>query len=496
VGETQQGKSTLIKYITKYAGRPDHTIKIGDGNTSCTKSVDVYTVTVAPKEYRLIDNQGEPITDIAYEDLGDLDDDDALVVEIPDQESLSANFNFIDTPGLNDSDGDDMNNMAHIVGRCSDLSHINALVYVRNYDEPYSRSFKQFFDYLCRCLPNINHGFIVMHTRFSSTRVRGDINKAAQIRREAFQATTNMSLEHFFLDSRPDDESPFAQLQSLNEICRFLQHLASQRANPSSGFQLLKTSQMQNVDVHIRNALNELKISLEKERQAQGAISETFRYNGVFHQTEISRLGVRIFTIKDQIENLLNGPDVVLGTKGCSVDYSFGMIFTRRQIKANSETLRFQAEYEITHVEKTQTSGTKWSNEMLRGNTWCAELSTATFRSLSGTATFYTTSAIRNRMVVEVLQKMILELEDAILTHKNALTLNSAGEQYSENAVKLGESLGKVDRVLATLGKEEFEIALWPLLRKFYDCRAPLSRYQIREFVRVYDQEIAELLPL
>jgi hypothetical protein len=496
VGETQQGKSTLIKRITKYAGAPKHDIKVGDGNSSCTKSVTGYLVTVAPKEYRLVDSDGNPLTDLPYDKLRDLDDEEASVSEFAEEISTPITFNFIDTPGLNDSDGDDINNMAHIVGHCSGLKHINALLYVRSYHEPYSRAFRQFFDYLQRCLPDINRGFIVLHTRFAAERIKGDINDAAQLRREDFSATTNLSLEHFFLDSLPDRESPFAQLQSLNETYRLLQHLASQRANPSRGFRLVKTPQMQNIDIHIRNALNELKLRLERDRQAQGAVSDTFRYNGMIHQTEISRLGIRIATIKSQIENLLNGPDVVLGTKGCAVDYTFSMIFTRRQMTLDAQALQFQAEYDITSVEKTQASGVRWQNEILRGNTWRAEVSGASFRSLSATATFYTTSAIRNRVVIDVLKSMVIELEDAAMMHRNAITMREAGAQYDEAAAKLGQELGKVDEMLTTLAKDEFEIALWPLLRKFYGCRAPLSRYQIREFVQVYDEEVAQLLPL
>ena len=495
VGESQQGKSTLIKRLTKYAGTPNNSIKIGTGNGACTKSVDVYTVTVAPKEYQLVDGDGNPIKDLGYEALRDLDDEEASVVEIPDEDCSPTTFNFVDTPGLNDSDGDDMMHMAQIVGRCSDLSHLNALVYVRAYHEPYSRSFRRFFDYLQRCLPNINRGFIIVHTRFSADAIENDINDEAQMRREAFRTTTGLTLEHFFLDNRPNADSPFAQLQSLNEASRFLQHLASQRANPSTALRLLKTSQMQNIDVHICNPLNELKFKLERERQAHSSISETFRYNGVFHQTEISRLKTRIATLNAQIQSLVNGPDVVLGTKGCAVDYTLGTLFSKRQLQLSAERLDFLADHDITSIEKTQGSGVKWISEMLKGNSWCATVSGASFRSLSATATFYTTSAIRNREVIEVLRNMSRELESGIVIHENAIKLNGAGEQYSESAAQIGQNLGKVDELLAKLAKEEFEIALWPLLRVFYCSRALLSRQQIRDFVRVYDEQVAELLP-
>jgi ABC-type polar amino acid transport system ATPase subunit len=62
VGETQHGKSTLIRQIGHYAGVTDLDIKVGRGNKSCTTTVGQYTFSVALQRYQLLDLKEKPIT--------------------------------------------------------------------------------------------------------------------------------------------------------------------------------------------------------------------------------------------------------------------------------------------------------------------------------------------------------------------------------------------------------------------------------------------------
>jgi hypothetical protein len=498
VGETQQGKSRLIKKISDYAGIYDLNIGIGDGNQSETKTVKAYTISVAPQDYQLVDPEGHPIAEQNYGNLCALGRNDAKVVPVNTQGGDKTTFNFIDTPGLNDSHGDDLINMAHIVGKCSEISHLNALIYVRSIDGPLSKSFHQFFDYLRRCLPNFSNGFIILHTRYTTRLVNENLEQEvdlAKLRRETFDTAVNAPLEHFFLDSNPPGRSPFAQMKSLNEISRFLGHLQSQLAMPSTGFKLLKTEGMKNVDAHVQNALNELKITLSRDRQKEDSVGTLFQHNAAFHQSEISRLKVRIETVSTQVESLAQGDPVLLGKRSWSDDYTLQKTLFKGQLGLDDKEVEYVSDYHITKVTKSKTSGCQWANESLQGNIWKATLKAGTLRHLSGSATFYTESGIYNRKVIDVLINMTKDLGETISVHEQAIELNRAGEQFNANAATIGERLGKIEKLLSTVAAEEFEMSLWPVLKAYYASTKPLSHYQVREFIRVYDEDIAELLP-
>jgi GTPase Era involved in 16S rRNA processing len=118
--------------------------------------------------YHLEDLSGRPISNVDYGDLAVFTDDDAkLVPGQPESNGTVYNFNLIDTPGLDDSDGNDLEIMAEIIGRISDLSHLNAVLYVRSINKPFGKSFKNLYDYLQRSMPVIANGVIVINTSCS-----------------------------------------------------------------------------------------------------------------------------------------------------------------------------------------------------------------------------------------------------------------------------------------------------------------------------------------
>src|SRR5215471_11426196 len=138
------------------------------GNVSCTKTVGHYRVSTTLQQFCLQDMEGRKIKKLQYSDLVDLTDEDATVLaNKPEEDGKIHLFNLIDTPGLDDSDGNDMEIMANIVGEMSQLSHLNAIIYVRNMNKPFGASFTRFYNYIQRSMPNISNGLIIVHSGFT-----------------------------------------------------------------------------------------------------------------------------------------------------------------------------------------------------------------------------------------------------------------------------------------------------------------------------------------
>jgi hypothetical protein len=61
-------------------------------------------------------------------------------------------------------------------------------------------------------------------------------------------------------------------------------------------------------------------------------------------------------------------------------------------------------------------------------------------------------------------------------------------------AEKLGQDVERCAGVIEAIKRETFDVALWPILKRFYVSHGQLTRDHIRDFVEVYDRAIAELL--
>ncbi|KAF9331134.1 hypothetical protein BG006_005993 [Podila minutissima] len=163
IGETQAGKSTFVEAIRKYPNS-DHTIdktKIGTGTMSFTKEVTRTRVTTSLLSYNVIEEPGRvPIG--AYPPPPKAINTDALVDEeenwqdyeerinkrngltleqVPPHPRILYQFDLFDTPGLNDTNGEDEVHINTIFQalKCLDKIH---LVLVMVGPNPFTSGFK------------------------------------------------------------------------------------------------------------------------------------------------------------------------------------------------------------------------------------------------------------------------------------------------------------------------------------------------------------------
>ncbi|KAF9957278.1 hypothetical protein BGZ65_002152 [Modicella reniformis] len=162
LGPAQAGKSTFLESVKLYAD-PTHvveTTRIGNGNKTCTQDVRCEMVTTNLPIYRLYDldddNREVDISTILLEEsektfkkLLDREEDlDLYKEEVPG--STWAQFRFFDTPGLDDTNGNDVQNVAKIFSSLSNVKVFHMILILSSCRVPLTETqvaaYKTYFD--------------------------------------------------------------------------------------------------------------------------------------------------------------------------------------------------------------------------------------------------------------------------------------------------------------------------------------------------------------
>lgn len=503
VGESQQGKSSLIKSLTSYAGLPESDIGIGTGNLACTKIVKQYEIPTVLRKFKLADPGGHALPKLSYSALCALGPEDAQVLTMDEDadhpiDKEVINFSFIDTPGLDDSDGQDFEIMADIIGRVGQLDHINAVIYVRSTNKAFGRSFHQFFNYIQRSMPTLSNGLVIVHSHFSVEDVEqfaSENKDLAAIRRDAVLQATKLELPHFFMDNEPSEYSPFAVLQSLNEIHRFLSHLKSQAPLPVAGLKLLKTNDMQQTEIHVIQALTELRNRLDHQWNIEKSHARVLEQNVMSATRAIARIDSRIADAKATIAELEGGSDIVLGTKSVVKDYSLlTNLLVKGEVNLGYQDVAYDSDCPIAYVTKSAGSGSQWLSEDLRGTSWRASITAGWFRDISGSATFYAKAAKKHRTEIKALKERVKDLEEQLAENRETIRRNGGTQAGDAGEKTSGQMIEGCDALVELLKRETCEIRLYPALKRYYIHQGKLSRDDIRDFVQVLNPTLSDLL--
>ncbi|KAF9992237.1 hypothetical protein BGZ80_008644, partial [Entomortierella chlamydospora] len=164
LGQTQSGKSTFIEAVKKYAD-PDYVVdyeKIGDSVNSCTKEVSKSTVlTDLPITGVLRMTEPDPVAIKVESLLQDNSNFDNFEDTINERKNLhivrtkSSNsrtqyrFNLFDTPGLNDTHGEDEAHIARIFETLTVAGNIHLVLITVGqgpFTEGFQKAIKCYFD--------------------------------------------------------------------------------------------------------------------------------------------------------------------------------------------------------------------------------------------------------------------------------------------------------------------------------------------------------------
>ncbi|KAF3906829.1 hypothetical protein ABW21_db0200083 [Orbilia brochopaga] len=498
IGETQQGKSTLVRNLLEYAKLPEADIKVGNGNRACTANPQDYEMVIPLRSYHLEDHIGNnlKVDKDNYSDLIDFGEDDAKVVQdLPDDQVQTIKFRFLDTPGLNDTEGRDMELMAGILGKAADMKYVNAVIYVRKIDKHFGNSFQDFLGYFQRSMPSLAGGLIIVHSAYTTMKVEKFLREGkspAEMRRDAFKAATGLDLAHFFMDNNPDIYSPLAVMQSLNETHNLLSHIKVQQEHSVSDFRLLKTPGMQSVDMHITNALQEVKRVVQSQLEEAKKVLSAAQQRSLEDEVEVAKMKRQIDQITKELNHLENGPDICLGSKTVVEEYSLiGHLLMSGQLNLGGDWHEFDADCPIAYVRKSSTGRSSWLHERLRGTNWRGQLSAGLFASINGSVTFYAKSSVKHQNEIRLLKNNKANLEDRLdyLVKRMAhSTVDGA------NVKQLADGLAACDHLLEVTKKDSFEMERYPALRHIYLTKeAKLSRNDIYDFMKEYDIKVADM---
>ncbi|KNE60898.1 hypothetical protein AMAG_06659 [Allomyces macrogynus ATCC 38327] len=194
LGETQEGKSTLVKFLADLTPNKDtlmSAIKVGNNTTACTEDSTLYTLNIEDRTFGLraygegppksVDNclaeamQGKlhrfkGMAGMAEMKFFQHDDHE---VSMSESNGTRMTVNLIDTPGLNDtrSAKTPMTDLLHLMGVLEQISklqggHLHAIVYVIKYTTSFNGEFLKSIDTYLSNLAPICNKVIVVHSAY------------------------------------------------------------------------------------------------------------------------------------------------------------------------------------------------------------------------------------------------------------------------------------------------------------------------------------------
>jgi hypothetical protein len=294
LGCSQQGKSTFVQKLRDVAEvKSAHTPDIGGGASRCTCTVDVYPLSLSTTTYKLVDKNGEEVEAARderaiFEELAFRRD---IAVAPVDPDAPRMQLRLIDTPGLDDSEGDDAENIRKVLealvqnAKSEDPSmrYISAILMVVKTDSAFSDSFQTIYAYYRKCMPNLFRGAAIVNTNFTLTfweqqhekqtshlssmgSTKSAKMKYMQIRHDDFHKELKDHRRHFFLDSKPDKRYPFEEYSSLNSIADILNFISAQGSMPITEMTLHKFDAWFSIDATLVGYLHSARNHFQDRR--------------------------------------------------------------------------------------------------------------------------------------------------------------------------------------------------------------------------------------
>ena len=297
IGPSQNGKSTFINKLRSLAADPGSEAKTGDGAERCTVDCRVYPLDLPMTRWRLVDTVTSGGIDIP--------EDEATIFEqlwkrketriIPtDEHCPRMQLRIIDTPGLDDSKGEDASHIEKVLKKLCEMSesqdpserYINTLVYVSNYKTAFSRGFQDTFRHYKKCMPNLFGSLVIVNTHFAVSKWEESYNTLAsnlgalsrrkesakthvmKQRRTDFANHLKCDPRHFYLDSKPRERFPFEELTTRNTISEILDFFACQGQMPITQMRLFKFPKMVSIDFKLVDYLNNAKNYWQKQQDS------------------------------------------------------------------------------------------------------------------------------------------------------------------------------------------------------------------------------------
>ncbi|GJJ78106.1 hypothetical protein EMPS_10465 [Entomortierella parvispora] len=281
LGETQAGKSTFVQAVKQYAN-PSHKIEkdtIGNGNVSMTKDVHISCVDMNyPLHEVLLEtppNPGNPTEPPSYsvvnidalmeENMNDWEGYETSLdcrsnktlhrCDVPEGEAMH-HIHLFDTPGLNDTNGDDEVHIASIIKSLQDVGGIH-LVLVIVGDGPFTEGSQSALKSYMEVFPKFQGIVTFVHTKFDYAKLhplRKDKLESMNERKDILNSIMGRgSCRHIVIDCDFETTKPIRRYITLNTIRQILLQARTNLPVFMDAERVFKTSKMKTVDRIIYN---------------------------------------------------------------------------------------------------------------------------------------------------------------------------------------------------------------------------------------------------
>jgi GTPase SAR1 family protein len=476
IGPSQNGKTTFINRIIQLAVNEVPFGKEGDGNFKCTTKCGIYDLAIPLTDYFLRDKA----TGKEY-DVPDITDEEEILkdawwrkqtalkygIEPCRPNAPTVSIRLIDTPGLDDSEGKDFENMSDVLETLNQLAkspmrwerRIHAVVLVYNSQSPFSYSFQSIIKDYHRCMPNLFGGLSVVNTNFSIAHLASKRQhlvrdkllgsgesaraKVLRTRTEDFRKIVGdgLSPTHFFIDNKPKARLAYDELLSRNAIFDIVSFWATAKPMPISQMRLIKTPTMQAIDKRIQSYLQTASEAWTVElKSARRNASDRDAFRSTLKQRK-EELENRIARLQADLDLIDNDTEFAIQTHTTQDDPGVIELFGRWIVRSRvRNTMHIKEDsYPEFDVRADDSTRASWVSKSFNPTTrtWSGEYEGDPGRAPNLVARSFTTNRVKHRQrIVEL--RVLLRRERASLAENQSQwdqRMESADSDSSENSM-------------------------------------------------------------
>ncbi|KAF5242173.1 hypothetical protein FANTH_8805 [Fusarium anthophilum] len=481
IGPSQNGKTTFINRLKRLAINQVPFGEEGNGDFKCTTKCIFDDLDIPLTDFFLRDK----VTGKSY-DVPDITDEEKILkdawwrkqtankyaIEPCRPNAPTIRVRLIDTPGLDDSDGKDFENMSDVLRTLNELAKspqewerkIHAVVLVYNAQSSFSYSFQSVIKDYHRCMPNLFGGLSVINTNFSIAALAarrqhllrdkllgsGESARAKVIRArgEDFNKIIGdgLSPTHFFVDNKPKDRFAYDELLSRNAIFDILSFWATAKPMPISQMRLFKTTAMQAIDKRIQLYLQDASDAWTAQlKSARRSVSDRDVYRSTLIQRR-EELENHIARLQGDMELYDNDTEFAIRTYTTQDDPGVLELFGRWVIRSRVRNTMHIKEDEYPEFEVRADSSTRatWVSRTYNPGTrtWIGEYEGEPGKVPNLVARSSTTNRIKYR-------QRIMELGTQLRREQASLTENqSQWDQRFGNADSTSSENSELDKLV------------------------------------------------
>lgn len=374
MGPTTAGKTHLLKTIHFLFnnGTVPSSLLVGHGNTSTTAEVATYPLkvstihcqTVRTKDImssiltRNVHNNRQQIVKIfcgGVKNSRDFYLDEYFAK--PKYGKKQFDFNFMDSPGCQDSFGRDEQHMMKLALALAKQSHISAIIFVIGGGMPYDKGFQTSFNYYWNWLKEYHGNFIVVHTKWDM--LDFNFETSAKQRIQEFETTfpETAQVNHIFIDAKWAEETPaernptqFNQqkkafaIEAINQLVNKILMMPIISCNL---LQLRKTPAMLEVDQQLLAMARQGLFGAQQMLDTTESDYKDFNRQFVQKYTEIADLERQVKPLRNRLNEIDNENLSVLARKEVYIWHLWGFRY-----------VELRTEFPIRNVGTEKTSST------------------------------------------------------------------------------------------------------------------------------------------